>query len=145
MSTRRNFTLDEDTVAVLDENASDNHSKIVRELLQAYYTPGVYDAEEAAVRVRERELRRQESQLEDELATVREQREQLDALVDDSVESDIEAIAGELSINPEMVGPENPAIRRTAKEHGVDPAVLAEVVEEQAVERRRSELASVEG
>lgn len=143
MSDRRNFMLDDDAAELLDEHPDDNHSEIVRELLKEYYTVGVFDTEEAAVKVRKRELERQREQINAEREAIEEELSRLDELESDDAESDVEAIASELNITADMATADNPAIQKRAKQNGIDPAVLAEEVEQQARERQRQELASL--
>lgn len=136
--------LDDEAAELLDEHADDNHSEIIRELVKEYYTTGVYDAEQAALAVRRNELERMENELESELAGVREEREQLEEIVDEESESDVEAVARELSVsNPEAATADNIGIRKKAKQNDVDPAVLAEVVREQMREEQREQLSSL--
>lgn len=144
MSDRRNFMLDDEAAELLDEHADDNHSEIIRELVKEYYTAGVYDAEQAALNVRKQEIERQLSEMETQMESLQEERERLAEIVDDDVESDVEEIARDISItNPAAATPDNMAIQRKSKETGVDAAVLAEVVREQAEEEQRAELKSL--
>lgn len=145
MGARRNFMLDDEAAALLDDHPEDNHSEIVRELVKSYYTVGRYDYEEAAADVRRRQLERQRAELEAEQQAVDAELSRLeDLLADDDGSTPVDDIADELRIAPDMATPDNPAIQRKAKEHGVDAAVLAEAVREQAAKRRRAGLKSVE-
>lgn len=144
MSERRNFTLDDKAAALLDDHTSDNHSELVRELIKEYYSVGVYDSEEAALRLRMRELERKEEQLQSELESVRKEQEQLDDVSDESSVSDVEQIAAEMEIaKPEYADATNPVIKKEAKANGVDPKVLAELVRENAAQEQVAGLQSV--
>lgn len=144
MSNRRNFMLDDEAAELLDEHADDNHSEIIRELVKEYYTAGVYDPEDAALNVRKQEIERQITEMQAQMESLQEEREKLAELVDDDQESDIEEIASGISMNkPSMATADNIAIRETANQNGVDPAVLAEVVREQAEEREKQQFSSL--
>lgn len=144
MSNRRNFMLDDEAAELLDKHADDNHSEIIRELVKAYYTAGMYDPEDAALSVRKQEIERQITEMQAQMESLQEEREKLEELVDDTQESDIEELASEISINdPAMATADNPGIRNKAQKNGVDPAVLAEVVREQAEEEQLEQFSAL--
>lgn len=143
MSGRRNFSMDDETDALLEEHPEDNHSDIVRELLKEYYTAGVYDTEQAARKVKVRKLRERVDELDNERERLERQLEQIEATTEESGETSIESVASELTIPPERVSVDNPAIQQKAEKNGIDPSVLADVVKEQAVEQRQNEYKSV--
>lgn len=143
MADRRNFSMDDDAAELLDQHADDNHSEIVRELIKEYYTVGVFDTEQAAVNVRKRELQRQLNQIESEKESLREELDRLEDLEDETAESEIEDVAADLHISADMATADNMAIQKKAKANGLDPAVLAEEVHDQAVERERSEFSAL--
>lgn len=144
MADRRNFSMDSEAAKLLDENPDDNHSEIIRELIKEYYTVGNYDATEAAVKVRKRELRRQKEETRGELQEIDNELERLEEMEgDEGSAKTVSEIAAELQIGAAMATTDNPAIQKKAKEHGIDVDVLAEAVEENARKREREQFESL--
>lgn len=142
MSARRNFSMDEETESLLQEHSEDNHSELVRELLKEYYTAGVYDTEQAAIRVRKRELEKKRNELEREREAVDEELERLEGVEDDvDAVHTVEDIAETIELpDPSKATTNNPAIQRKAKENGIDAAVLLEAVKEKMKEREKRQI-----
>lgn len=137
--------MDDEAAALLDEHPDDNHSKIIRELLKAYYTAGVYDTEEAAIDVRKRELKRQVTTLTGELESIQNELERLEELSDSSKTSDVETVAETLHIvDPDKATVSNPAIQNAAARNGIDEDVLAEEVKTNAIEQQYENLESAQ-
>lgn len=139
----KHFSMDDEAAELLDEYDG-NQSQLVSNLVKEYFTAGVYDTELAAKRHRKRVVERQMAELEGELSSLQEEFEALEELDDEATTSSIEAVANDLTItDPSMATEQNPAIRTKAEQHGIDPAVLAEEVREQARTRQSNQLKSV--
>lgn len=144
MTDRRNFSMDDEAAALLDDHPNDNHSKIIRELLKEYYTAGVYDTTEAAIRVRRRELERQKADLEAEREAVSAELDRLDGLDDSDTETSLEQAIDETPVyDPEKATVDNPLVDKLANEYGVENEVVVEKLAERIADRRAENLSSV--
>jgi len=124
MSGRRNFTMDDETEELLDSHDGDNHSELVRELLKAYYSPGCFDTDEAAMKVREQRLeaqldakRSEANAIQSELKSLREAKDDVSAEPDEKVQDALRTCA---TLNDEERHSNNDAVNRQAKKAGLD-------------------------
>lgn len=135
MSGRRNFTMDDETEDLLDSHDGDNHSELVRELLKAYYSPGCFDTDEAAVNVREQRLeaqldaKRSEAEaIQSELASLREAKDDVTVPDDDKLRDALRACAG---LDAEDRHTNNPAVERQAEKAGLDADAFLDVLDDE--------------
>lgn len=136
--TSRNFWLDEETTELLEEHDEDNHSEIVRDLLQAYYAPGCFDAPEAAVRVQEARLEAEIEATEAELDALQAERETLAETKQAISRAENQKLAEAVDLLVDPDGPP-PIPGNQAVEHQADKAGLSteELLDEVRAEQQR--------